>query len=245
VLVVNFGTFYGIGIGPGDPELLTIKAASVLRRCQHVFVPKAEIGKDSTALDIARQFINSTAQIHAQTFPMTADRELLSQYWREAAAEVAGVLKQGKDACFLTLGDCLLYSTYIYLLRELQAICPDVPVVTIPGINSFSAAAALTQFPLGEGKESIHIVPTADDLKSVRSTLKQGGTVVLMKVGNRLAEIIKILDADGLLDQAVFVARAGQAGQRIETDLRKLEGESVQAGYLSIILVHAGKRGEA
>jgi precorrin-2/cobalt-factor-2 C20-methyltransferase len=241
---VNLGTFYGIGVGPGDPELITVKAASVLAGCTHVFVPKAEIGKDSTALDIAYRYLNPSAQIHAHTFPMTTDRKLLAQYWREAAVEVAGVLKQGEDACFLTLGDCLLYSTYIYLLKELQAICPDAPVVTIPGINSFSAAAALTRFPLGEGKEPIHIVPAADDLESVHDALKHGGTVVLMKVGSRLEEIIKILTACGLLDQAVFVSRAGQAGQRIVTDLRKLEGEAVQAGYLSIILVHAGKRGD-
>jgi precorrin-2/cobalt-factor-2 C20-methyltransferase len=240
---VNFGTFYGIGIGPGDPELITVKAASILEHCRHVFVPKSEFGKDSTALDIARRYISPAARIHPLAFPMTADQNVLTQCWSEAANQVAAILKQGADACFLTLGDCLLYSTYIYLLRELQADFADLHAVTIPGVNSFSAAAALTNFPLGEGKEPVHIVPAADDLESVRRALTAGGTVILMKVGARLAEILKILEDAGLLSQAVFVARAGQAGQRIVTDLRKLKVDSGQSGYLSTILVHTGKRG--
>lgn len=242
---MKLGTFYGIGVGPGDPELITVKASSVLAHCHHVFVPKSEIHRDSTALDIARQFLRPGARVHQLTFPMTADRNLLSQCWSEAAAQVLFVLRQGVDACFLTLGDCLLYSTYIYLLRELQSVCPDLHAITIPGITSFSAAAALTNFPLGEGKEPVQIVPSSDNPESLRSAIKTTGTIILMKVGSRLAEIIKILEEADLLTQAVFVARAGQAGQRIVTDLRELKENAIQAGYLSTILVHTSKRGES
>jgi precorrin-2/cobalt-factor-2 C20-methyltransferase len=176
---------------------------------------------------------------------MTAYPAVLSHCWSEAASRVAAVLKQGTDACFLTLGDSMLYSTYIYLLQELQRTYPDLHAVTIPGINSFSAAAALTGFPLGVGKESVHIVPASDNLDSVRRALGMGGTVVLMKVGARLAEIVKILEEEGLLPHAVWVARAGQPGQQIATDLTKLKVDTVQAGYLSTILVHAGKQENA
>lgn len=239
---MTIGTFYGIGVGPGDPELLTLKAASVLSRCRHVFVPKAKMSADSVALEIARRHLGKDASVHELLFPMLTDREELSRHWADAAAQIAPVLSAGEDACFLTLGDTLLYSTYIYLLRELKRQLPDVNVVTIPGITSFSAAAALTQFPIGEGKTPVTIVPTADDLEPVRRAIQTGGTLVLMKIGDRLQQILGLLEETGVIDRAVFVARAGQEGQQIETDLRKLKQADAKAGYLSIILVHAGER---
>lgn len=239
---MSLGTFYGIGIGPGDPELLTLKAAVVLSRCRHVFVPKAKIGADSVALEIARRHIGKTAEVHELLFPMLTDREELSRHWADAAVQIAPVLQAGEDACFLTLGDPLLYSTYIYLLREVKRQLPEVNVVTVPGITSFCAVAALTQFPIGEGKQPVTIVPTADNLEPVRRAIKTGGTVVLMKIGDRLQDILNLLEESGLIERAVFVARAGQEGQQIETDLRKLKQADAKAGYLSIILVHADER---
>ena len=236
------GTFYGIGVGPGDPELLTVKAAAVLGRCRHVFVPKAKISADSVALEIAKRYLGKDAAVHELLFPMLTDREALSRHWAEAAAQIAPVLRAGENACFLTLGDPLLYSTYSYLLREVKRLLPSVNAVTVPGITSFCAAAALTQFPVGEGKTPVTIVPTADDLESVHRAVKTGGTVVLMKIGGRLQEILNLLEQEGLMDNAVFVARAGQQGQQIETDLRKLKHADAQAGYLSVILVHANER---
>jgi len=239
---MTLGTFYGIGVGPGDPELLTLKAAAVLSRCRHVFVPKAKMSADSVALEIAKRHLGKNAEVHELLFPMLTDREELSRHWSEAAAQIVPLLQAGEDACFLTLGDPLLYSTYIYLLRELKQQLPDANIVTVPGITSFCAAAALTQFPIGEGKTPVTIVPTADDLESVRRAVKAGGTLVLMKVGGRLQEILNLLEEAGLIDRAVFVARAGQEGQQIETDLRKLKQTDAKTGYLSIILVHANER---
>ena len=236
------GTFYGIGVGPGDPELLTLKAAAVLARCRHVFVPKAKMSADSVALQIAKQHLGKDAVIHELLFPMLTDREELSRHWSDAAAQIAPVLQASEDACFLTLGDPLLYSTYIYLLRELKQQLPDANTITVPGITAFCAVAALTQFPIGEGKQPVTIVPTDDDLEPVRRATETGGTVVLMKIGDRLQDILKLLDETGLIERAVFVARAGQEGQQIETDLRKLKQADAKAGYLSIILVHATER---
>lgn len=238
---MKLGTLYGIGVGPGDPELVTLKGARVLSRCRHVFVPKARTASDSVALAIAKQHIGPEAQVRELVFPMTTDRQELSDRWGESAEVVARVLQDGQDACFLTLGDPLLYSTYIYLLRALKARIPDAKVVTVPGVTAFSAAAALTDFPVGEGKQPVTIVPTADDLEDVRRALAMGGTVVLMKIGKRLADVLQLLEEAGALDDGVFVARAGLDGQRIETDLRNLKQEGPEVGYLSIILVRSGK----
>jgi len=236
------GMLYGIGVGPGDPELITLKGAKVLGKCRQVFVPKAHGEGDSAALAIAGVYLRADAEIHELVFPMITDPEELARRWEESAGKLAAVLQDGEDACFLTLGDPLLYSTYIYLLRALRNILPQAEAVTVPGVTAFSAAAALTDFPIGEAKELVTIVPTADDLQAMEEALDRGGTVVLMKIGKRLGRILDLLEKKKLLDQAVFVSRAGQPEQRLEKDLRKLRAEGPEAGYLSIILVHGGKR---
>jgi precorrin-2/cobalt-factor-2 C20-methyltransferase len=235
---MTLGTLYGIGVGPGDPELITVKGAKLLSQCKHVFVPKARTASDSVALAIAGQYIGD-AQVHEMVFPMTADPDELSARWTDSAAQVAETLKSGEDVCFLTLGDPLLYSTYIYLLRHLKAQLPDVNTITVPGITAFSLAAALTDFPVGEGKEPVTIVPTADDLTEVKQAIERGGTIVLMKIGKRLRDILAIMQDAGVIEDSVFVSRAGMPDQVVETDLRKLNTDNAEIGYLSIILIHA------
>lgn len=238
---MTYGKLYGIGIGPGDPELITVKGARVISECGHIFVPKAGPKTESLALEISRSYINDRAEVHELVFPMTSDRARLDSEWMASAQSVMDILRQGEDACFLTLGDPLLYSTYIYLIRNLRAIEADIDIITIPGIMALNAAASLTGFPLGEGKENVTVVPAADDLSSVKDALSSGGTVVLMKIGKRLESLLTLLEAAGVIDDAVFVSRAGQKDQHIETDLRKLKGAGDKAGYMSIILVHAVK----
>ncbi len=232
------GILYGIGVGPGDPELMTVKGAAMLGRCRHVFVPKSPGAAESVALSIAKTYLNDHAQVHELIFPMTPDPDELSRRWQENARAVAKILMAGEDGCFITLGDPFLYSTFIYLVRELQTYLPGVAIVSIPGITAFSAAASACLFPVGEAKEPITIVPAADDLESVREGLGRGGTVILMKVGRRLEDILNLLEETHVIEDSVFVARAGMADQRIETDLRKLRDDGPEAGYLSIILVH-------
>jgi precorrin-2/cobalt-factor-2 C20-methyltransferase len=233
------GTLYGIGVGPGDPDLITVKGARVLGRSTHVFVPKARKGAESVALNIAQQHVNPSADIHEILFPMTTDRSKLLAMWEESARAVAEVLESGTDACFLTLGDTFLYSTYTYLVRALRRRMPDVRVVTIPGITAFSAAAAQAEFPVGEGKEIVTIVPTGDDLDSVRQALQGGGTVVLMKIGKRLPQILALLEKSDSIDRSAFVSHVGMENEWIETDLSKLRtGDQEKRGYLSILLVH-------
>lgn len=238
---MKYGTLYGIGVGPGDSEWLTIKAARVLGQCTHVCVPRSRLAADSVALQIAQPYLKPDAHVHEITFPMVADEAVLHESWRQAAAAVHEILARGEDCCFLTLGDAMLYSTYIYLLRELRQIDPAVPVVTIPGITAFSAAAALTSFPVGTGKQPVTIVPASDDMAQFRRALDTGGTVVLMKVGGRLAAVLNELERRGLCGQAVFVAHAGMANQHVETDVRRLRGLGEKTGYLSTMIIQAGE----
>lgn len=238
---MSHATLYGIGVGPGDPELITVKGANALSRCSHVFVPKARAKSESVARSIAERHIPAEAEIHEVVFPMVTDRAELERRWDASARAVAEVLEAGEDACFLTLGDPHLYSTYVYLVRALRKRGGDFSIVTVPGVTAFSAVAALTDFPVGEAKDPVVIVPTADDLEDVRRALDMGGTVVLMKVGARLQAILDLLDETDAIDRAVFVSRAGLPGERVETNLRKLHGQPDDVGYLSTILVRASE----
>jgi precorrin-2/cobalt-factor-2 C20-methyltransferase len=238
---MTLGTLYGIGVGPGDPEWITVKAVKILSTCRHVCVPRSGLASDSVALEIARNYLRPDAVVHEQSFPMTADADLLRQHWQTAARQVYELLCLGEDCCFLTLGDALLYSTYIYLLRELKAIDPAAPVVTVPGVTAFSAAAALSNCPLGEGKQLVTIVPASDDLRPFLAALDGGGTVALMKIGQRLEKVLDELERRDLLHQAVFVSHAGMPRQRVETDLRRLRALGANTGYLSILIVQADR----
>lgn len=120
----KFGKLYGIGVGPGDPELMTIKGAKLLSECRMVFVPKSREERESAALKIAGPFLGRDSQVMELMFPMITDPQALSNHWDEAAQKIADFLLKGHDCCFLTLGDPLLYSTYIYLLRHLRKRIP-------------------------------------------------------------------------------------------------------------------------
>ena len=234
-----FGTLYGIGVGPGDPELITVKGASLLRECRHVFVPKARTEANSLALSIAKTYLREQAEIHELVFPMSADEEELSAHWRKNANKISDILREGEDACFITLGDPYLYSTFIYLVRELRQLRPGVRIVSVPGVTAFSAAASLCAFPVGEGRDGVTIIPAVEDIEHIRRVLQDKGTVILMKIGRRLREVIDLLEEEDVIDGSVFVSRVGMEDQRLETDLRNLRDAAPEMGYLSIILVHS------
>jgi precorrin-2/cobalt-factor-2 C20-methyltransferase len=239
------GTLYGVGVGPGDPGLITVKGREVIGACRHVFAPKARIKSESLALQIAGRYAGAGAQIHEVVFPMVEDEAVLERHWRECAAGIVALLDAGEDVCFLTLGDTLLYSTHIYLVRAVQALSPEAAVVTVPGVNSFSAAAALTGFPLGEGKQPLLVIPVSDNLEVIREALDGEHTIVLMKIGKRLPEIVALLEKRGRARGSVFVARAGLEGERVETDLTKLKSAGADPGYLSVLLIPAERKASA
>lgn len=233
------GTLYGIGIGPGDADLITVKGARLLSQARHIFLPKARMASESLAGEIARSHFSPAAQLHEMLFPMTSDKAELKRRWQESAAQVAAVLKTGEDACFITLGDSLLYSTYIYLVRELSEILPDAKIVTIPGITAFSASAALAGFHIGEAKEPVTIIPTADDLAPLRQALTIRQTVILMKIGKRIGPILEVLEQTGNLENAVLCSRVGLPEQRVVFDLRALKNELPDGEYLAVMLIHS------
>jgi len=227
---------YAVGVGPGDPELLTRKAERLLRQSPVICAPTGNADAASYALVIVEQFLDRDRQeVISQVFPMQKDQAGLEEFWERAAAQVAGHVRAGRDVAFITIGDPFLYSTFLYLYRIFRADYPDIEVEVVPGISSINAAAAAAGLPLGMGGERIAILPAvyADD--ELRKALQDFDTVVLMKVHRVFDRVYGLLRELGLEQNAVFVRRVGSRQQEVVVDLASLLGKELD--YLSMLIV--------
>ncbi len=233
------GTFYGIGVGPGDPELISLKAVRVLGSVQHIFAAASSNNDYSLACDIARQYLTPGTPVDHLAFPMTFNRDHLENAWQTNCEQVAEVLSQGKHAAFLTLGDPSTFSTYIYLARKIRRRFPTINVMTIPGITSFQAAAACANLPLAEGEESITVISAAKGGERLKEVIEVSDNVVLMKVYKRFPEILENIRDLGLEDRCCLISRCGLEGEYVEQDFQRLSQH--QPHYLSLMIIK--KRG--
>lgn len=228
------GTLYGIGVGPGDPDLITVKAVETLKRVSVIFAACSTKNHYSLSQNIIRKHVQNAA-VEKVGFPMTRDRNALHDAWDAAAGRVLEVLRSGRDAGFVTLGDPLTYSTFCYLLRTIKQMAPEVRVVTIPGITSYQAAAAAANTPLTEGEESFHLISGAMGGDTLRKIIETSDNVVMLKTYRHFDNICETLDQLGLLDRAVCVSRCGLDGETVVQDLRSLKGKDMP--YLSLIII--------
>jgi precorrin-2/cobalt-factor-2 C20-methyltransferase len=234
------GTLYGIGVGPGDPELVTLKAYKILHRVPHIFAACSSKNSYSLALSIVRCHLNG-AGIEHLPFPMSQDREELQAAWELNARRVLEVLDRGSDAAFVTLGDPLTYSTFGYLLKTLKRLRPEVSIITIPGITSYSAAAALTHTPLAEGEESFYLVSGALGAAKLKEVIEKSDNIVMLKTYRHFGEIYQALAEMDLLDRTTCISRCGLDGETIVENLRDLKGRDMP--YLSMIIIKKKGRG--
>lgn len=227
---------YALGVGPGDPELLTRKAERVLRSVDVICAPTGAAEAESYALSIVEEFIDRSRQeVLVQHFPMVKDQQGLDPFWEEAADQVAARIAQGKDVAFITIGDPFLYSTYLYIHRIFLAKYPDIRIEVIPGISSIHAASAASGVPLGLGGEKIAILPAAYEDDDLRRTLTEFDTVILMKVNRAFDRVYAMLKELGRERHGVFVRRVGSGEQEISFDLEALVGQKLD--YLSMLIV--------
>jgi len=233
--MTNYGTFYGIVVGPGDPELMTVKAQKVLQKARYVFTPIAGEGRESIAHTIARQFISPDATITKLIFPMIRDKALCEKSWEENSHQIASVLKQGTDAAFLTLGDPMTYSTYGYLLKKMKDLYPQVKSVTIPGIPSYLAVAAAANLPLVEGSEILTLIPGTTPPDKIREFLSTSDTILFLKHHRNAETIYNILNEMNLGDKALYVSRCGF--EEHQTTTQPTTDFLEKPDYLSLIIV--------
>ena len=228
------GNFYGIGLGPGDPELLTLKALNTIQRADCIFVPKSDSKEDSLALEIVKDYVKGKRVIE-QIYPMTKDKQTLNTAWLKAAEEIHTEVKNGHDVVYLTLGDPMTFSTYIYLLRHLNTMLPEKAILTIPGITSYNAAASAANYPLLTGNERLAVIPVPKDLAELRPILESFDTVVMMKVAKKLDEVIQLLEDMKLSENALFASYIGQKDAYLTCDIVSLKGSGM--GYMSVLIV--------
>ena len=238
------GTLYVIGIGPGDPELLTLKAARILGQVGAICVPKGKEEGASLALSIVRKAVSIEGkEVVEAFFPMkkadkAANGRELDARWDEIVAAMLGRLERGVDMAFITIGDPVVYSTFFYLYERLLEASPGLRIEIIPGVSSINASASRARISLGLGEEKIAILPAAC-LDSLGVVLEQFDTVVLMKVYRVFDRIVAALADFGLLGRAVCVSRVGMADEFVSTDLAGLKMRDLD--YFSLVIVKKTK----
>lgn len=227
---------YAVGVGPGDPELLTRKAERILRQSQVILAPVSNPGEASIALDTVREFLDEGRQeIIIHQFPMTSDKSRLIPAWQEAAALIADRVASGRDVAFITIGDPLIYSTFIYLLRIFRETYPQIEVEIIPGISSITTSAAVAGVALAEAEEKIVIIPATAGIAAIGAALDNYETVVILKVKPLYGDILALLGQLGRSRSTVFVERVGSIRQKVLTDLNDMAAHSPD--YLSLMII--------
>lgn len=230
------GTLFGIGVGPGDPELICVKAVRTLTKVHRVFTAASTKNDYSLAVDIVRPYLPGNIAVEKLDFPMSKDKTAMERAWRRHAARIAGFLETGQSAAFLTLGDPLTYSTYGYVLRHLQAGWPHLDIRTIPGITSYQAAAAAVNRPLVEGEESLLIMSGVNGGDRLQRMMEKPDNVVFLKAYRNVGGICQALEASDMLPGSVAVASCSRENEKIYYDLKALEGQ--KPNYWTLILAN-------
>jgi precorrin-2/cobalt-factor-2 C20-methyltransferase len=235
-----------VGCGPGDPELLTIRALNLIKEADVIFVPTSKSDKPSIALSIVAKYINKTTKIIHLVFPMVKDKNSLKDYWEKNTAEISQMVKTGKKTLYLTVGDPSLYSTWIYIHRELKKNYKDIEIEIIPGITSIFAFAAESKISLVEGNEHLSIVPACYDLNKVKNTVKASDTIVFLKDGRYFDNVIEMLADTGFGEESqVAIAQDVSTNENILEikHLKDLKGKKQPTQkYFSIMVVKRNDR---
>lgn len=236
------GKFFGIGVGPGNPGLIPLAAVEVLRQADVVLAPRARSAQKSVARACVKELGIADDKFREVVYNMDAtDRGKTIACYRELAREIAGELVSGKTVAYLTIGDSLTYSTYGYALSAVREILPDAQCLTIPGITSYAAVAAALNWPLGQGKERLLILPCPDSRSQLKSEIEDHDIVVLMKIGERLPMVIELLNQMGIADQCAVAHRIGHPDEQVSADINAF-AQACGSGYLTTMLIRSGKR---
>ncbi|MFT9818214.1 precorrin-2 C(20)-methyltransferase [Lysinibacillus sp. NPDC056185] len=231
----NLGILYGLGVGPGDPELITVKAFRIIQESPVIAYPKKLKGSKSYAHRIVDVYINPEEKdMLGLVFPMTKDEAVLEREWTKSVELVYGKLKEGKDVAFVTEGDPLLYSTFIHMMKLMQDMHPDVEIQTVPGISSFNGSASRLGIALADGDDRVAIVPAHDNYEAMREAIESHDAVVFIKVAKVIDLMLEVLRDLDLLDKASVVTKV-TSDKEIIWDVRELDGVDLE--YLTLMVV--------
>lgn len=226
--------FYGIGTGPGDSELVTVKAVNTIKKLDILYTPEPKRDGNSLALSIVKEYLPENIQIKQRHFPMNFNNDEKIIAWDKVAYEIVEDVKNGKNVGFVTLGDPMIYSTYVYIMERL---IDEIDVETIPGISSFSNIASNQNFPLVMDKEPLIIVPCTIDEEKIDYALKNYNSIVLMKVYKNFKQIVNKLEKNNLLEYSLLVSNSSLESEVVYNNLREVDLEK-KISYFSTILIN-------
>ncbi|MGS2777606.1 precorrin-2 C(20)-methyltransferase [Robertmurraya sp. GLU-23] len=229
------GTLYGLGVGPGDPELITVKAFRRLKESPVIAYPKKQRGSKSYAHKIIDVYFQpDEKEMLGLVFPMTKDPEILDKKWSETVELVWEKVQEGKDVAFVTEGDPLLYSTFIHMMRLMQERHPEVPIEVVPGISSFNGAASRLGIALADGDDHIAIVPARDDYETMKKVIQENDCVIFIKVAKVIDVMLHVLRDLDLLHKASVVTKV-TSDEEIIWNAAELDGAELE--YLTLMVV--------
>lgn len=234
------GTLYGVGVGPGDPELMTLKAARVLAAVDWIFLPASAAGEAGFAGRIVAALGLDAAKFRPVPLCMSRQRDADQNAYDGAASEIAAVLERGQAAAWIAEGDPLFYSTFLHVQAALRRRAPDARIEIVPGVTSMQAAAAAAGFPLASLDERVAIVPALYGCEHLADLLREFSVVCLLKIH---AVFERLLDELARLDQrieAVYLEKVGTGQERIVRDLESLRGQPIP--YFSLLLLRGPRR---
>ncbi|WP_422040321.1 precorrin-2 C(20)-methyltransferase [Roseibium sp.] len=227
------GTLFGIGLGPGDPELMTLKAHRLISSAKVIAYPAPDTG-ESFARSIAASIIPQDAREIPIVVPMRVERFPAQEIYDKAAAEIAQVLASGEDVVTLCEGDPFFYGSFMYLFERL---CDRFEIEVVPGVTSLTACAAQLQRPLTSRNDVLTVIPGPLPDDAIEEKIEEAQAVAIMKVGRHLARLRALLDRMGLLEQAGYVERASLDKQKVH---RLIDLDAETAPYFSMILIYKG-----
>lgn len=230
--------FYGIGTGPGDSSLVTVKAINTLKNIDILYTPEAKKGGDSLALSIVKEYVPDKVEIKSRHFPMSNHGTDKIEAWEDISKEIVSDVKSGKDVGFITLGDPMIYSTYVYVMER---IMEDIEVETIPGISSFSNIASNQNFPLVMDTDPLVVIPCTMEEDKIDEALEKYDCIVLMKIYKKINLILDKLKKHNLIDYAILVSNSSQEREVVFTNLREEEIDD-KISYFSTILVNKNNK---
>lgn len=234
----KIGTLYGVSVGPGDPELITVKGIKLIQQASVIAFPAGINDKSGIAERIAAQWCLPHQHRLSLSFPYVHDPEVLTVAWQKAAMTVSQHLNKGDDVVFLCEGDVSFYSTFSHLANTLHHQYPDTPIKMIPGVCSPMAAAAAVQRPLTEQAQSLVILPALYTVAELETALDTAETVVLMKLKSVYEQVWSILQQRHLLHRSYIVEWASWPQERIYDDLS--DRPSLDLSYFSVLVIHQG-----
>lgn len=229
------GILYGISLGTGDPELITLKGLRLLKQAPVIAFPAGVRGKLGMAQKIIEPWLVSSQQKLALDFPYVQDTEILTTAWQKAALQVGKYLQQGQDVAFACEGDVSFYSTFTYLAQTLQQMYPQIEVKTVPGVCSPMASASALGLPLTIRSQNLAVLPALYSLEELEKVLSWADVVVMMKICSVYGQVWEILKKYDLLDRSSIVEWATLPNQKIYNGLR--DRSNLKLAYFSILIV--------